>query len=115
MRIDILTLFPGIFDGPFSQSIIKRAVESRLAEINIHNIRDYATDKHRRVDDYSYGGGAGMVMMVEPVARCIEKLKSERVYDDVIFMTPDGEPYKQTIANQLSTKKNIIFDNRGVI
>lgn len=109
MRIDILTLFPEMFDGPFSQSIIKRAVEKKLAEIHIHNIRDYSKDKHRRVDDYPYGGGAGMVMMVDPIARCIDQLKKDRNYDEIIFLTPDGEPYNQPVANQLSTKNNLIL------
>ena len=109
MRIDILTLFPEMFEGPFSSSIIKRAVENNLATIHIHDIRDYSTDKHRRVDDYPYGGGAGMVLMVEPIARCIDSLKQERSYDEVIFLTPDGEPYKQTTANHLSTKSNLIL------
>ncbi len=109
MRIDILTLFPEMFNGPFSESIIKRAIENNFVEIHLHDIRDHSTDKHRRVDDYSYGGGAGMVMMVEPIALCIERLRSERTYDDVIFLTPDGDTYKQSIANQLSTKSNIIL------
>lgn len=109
MRIDILTLFPGMFEGPFSHSIIKRAVENGYIKIITHDIRDYSTDKHRRVDDYPYGGEPGMVMMIEPIARCIDTLKSERNYDAVIFLTPDGEPYKQTTANQLSTSQNIIL------
>ena len=109
MRIDILTIFPEMFQGPFSYSIVKRAVEKGLAEIHLHNIRDYATDKHRRVDDYPFGGGAGMVMMIEPVLHCINNLKKDRDYDEVIFMTPDGERFDQPIANQLSTLKNIIL------
>ncbi len=109
MRIDILTLFPEMFEGPFSHSIIKRAVESKFVTIQIHNIRDYSKDKHRRVDDYPYGGGAGMVLMVEPIARCIDSLKQERSYDDIIFLTPDGEPYTQATANQLSIKNNLIL------
>jgi len=109
MRIDILTLFPEMFEGPFSSSIIKRAVENNFVTIHIHDIRDYSTDKHRRVDDYPYGGGAGMVLMVEPIARCIDSLRQERSYDEVIFLTPDGEPYKQTTANHLSTKSNLIL------
>lgn len=109
MRIDILTLFPEMFNGPFSESIIKRAVEKNFVEIHLHNIRDYSTDKHRRVDNYPFGSGAGMVMMIEPIARCIEHLKDERDYDDIIFLTPDGEPYKQSVANKLSTKTNLIL------
>ncbi|MGI6321022.1 MAG: tRNA (guanosine(37)-N1)-methyltransferase TrmD [Bacteroidales bacterium] len=109
MRIDILTLFPEMFQGAFQHSIIKRAVEKGLAEIHLHNIRDYSTNKHRKVDDYPFGGEAGMVMMVEPIFNCIEKLKSEREYDEAIFMTPDGEVFNQTIANGLSLKKNILI------
>ena len=109
MRIDILTIFPEMFDGPFSHSIVKRAKEKGLVEIHLHNIRDFATDKHRRVDDYPFGGGAGMVMMIEPVLNCIEGLKKDRVYDEIIFMTPDGEKFDQPIANQLSILKNIIL------
>jgi len=109
MRIDILTLFPEMFEGPFSHSIIKRAVENNFVEIAIHDIRDHSTDKHRRVDDYPYGGGAGMVLMVEPIARCIEHLKSERPYDEIIFLTPDGEPFNQEMSNRLSTAGNLIL------
>ena len=109
MRIDILTIFPEMFDGPFSHSIVKRAKEKGLVDIHLHNIRDYATDKHRRVDDYPFGGGAGMVMMIEPVLNCIEGLKKDRDYDEIIFMTPDGEKFDQPIANQLSILKNIIL------
>ncbi len=98
-----------MFDGPFSHSIIKRAKEKELVEIHLHNIRDYATDKHRRVDDYPFGGGAGMVMMIEPVLNCIEKLKKDRGYDEIIFMTPDGEKFDQPTANQFSILKNIIL------
>lgn len=109
MRIDILTIFPEMFDGPFSHSIVKRAKEKGLVEIHLHNIRDYATDKHRRVDDYPFGGGAGMVMMIEPVLNCINDLKKVRDYDEIIFLTPDGERFDQPIANQLSVLKNIIL------
>lgn len=109
MRIDILTIFPEMFQGPFTESIIKRAVSKGLAEIHLHNIRDYATNKHRNVDDYVYGGSAGMVMMVQPIADCIEKLKSERDYDEVIFLTPDGEVLNQRLANRLSLNGNLIF------
>lgn len=109
MRIDILTIFPEMFEGPFAHSIVKRAREKGLVEIHLHNIRDYATNKHRRVDDYPFGGGAGMVMMIEPVLHCINDLKKHRTYDEIIFMTPDGEMLDQPIANQLSTLKNIIL------
>lgn len=109
MRIDILTLFPDIFQGPFSESIIKRAVEQGQAEIVLHDIRDYSTDKHHRVDDYPFGGGAGMVMQIEPIDRVISKLKSERYYDEVIYMSPDGKRLDQRIVNQLSLKGNLII------
>ncbi|HNY63205.1 MAG TPA: tRNA (guanosine(37)-N1)-methyltransferase TrmD [Bacteroidales bacterium] len=109
MRIDILTLFPEMFHGVFSESIIKRGIEKKLVEIYTHNIRDHSTDKHRRVDDYPFGGGAGMVMMIEPIANAIQYLRSEREYDEVIFVTPDGVPFKQNKANELSLKKNIII------
>lgn len=109
MRIDVLTILPGLLQGPFSDSIMKRAQEKGLAEIHIHNIRDYSTDKHKNVDDYQYGGGAGMVMSIEPIATLIEKLKSERNYDEVIYMTPDGELLEQSISNELSLKGNLII------
>ncbi len=109
MRIDILTLFPGMFEGPFSESMLKRACEKGIAEIHIHNIRDYSTNKHKRVDDYAYGPGAGMVMMIQPIADCIDKLQKERPYDAVIYTTPDGERLEQPRANHLSTLKNIII------
>ncbi len=109
MRIDILTLFPEMFSGPFNHSIIKRGQEKGLVEIVIHNIRDYSKDKHKRVDDYPFGGGAGMVMMIEPISLCIEKLKTERKYDEVIFLSPDAALLDQKTANHLSTLKNIIL------
>jgi tRNA (guanine37-N1)-methyltransferase len=109
MRIDILTIFPEMFDGVLNHSIIKRAKDKGLAEIHLHNIRDYAANKHRRVDDYAFGHGAGMVMMIQPIADLINKLKSERIYDEVIFLTPDGVPYKQPLANRLSTLQNVIL------
>ncbi|MBK7211892.1 MAG: tRNA (guanosine(37)-N1)-methyltransferase TrmD [Bacteroidales bacterium] len=109
MRIDILTIFPEMFTGPFDHSIVKRAKSKGLAEIVIHNIRDYANNKHKNVDDYGFGGDAGMVMMIQPIADLIEKLQSERTYDEVIFMTPDGILFEQSIANQLSLKGNIIL------
>ena len=109
MRIDIISLFPEMFEGPFSHSIVKRAIEKKLTEIHIHQLRDYSTDKHRKVDDYPFSGGAGMVMMIEPIARCIESLQKERDYDEVIYTSPDGELLGQPLANQLSIKKNIII------
>lgn len=109
MRIDILTIFPGMFEGPFSHSIVRRAIDKGLADIHLHDIRDFATGRHRRVDDYPFGGGAGMVMMIEPIERCINMLKSERTYDEVIYMTPDGELLNQAMANSLSTRSNLIL------
>jgi len=109
MRIDILTLFPEMFSGPFADSIIKRAVKKELIEIHIHNIRDYSHNKHKQVDDYAFGGGAGMVMKIEPIAECIRALQYQRVYDEVVFMTPDGEVFDQMKANYFSTLNNIII------
>lgn len=109
MRIDILTLFPAMFEGPFTQSIIKRAIDRNLLEIHLHDIRDYTLDKHKRVDDYPFGGGAGMVMQVEPIARCIEHLQAERHYDAVVFMTPDGKTFDQKQANHFSMFENVIL------
>jgi tRNA (guanine37-N1)-methyltransferase len=109
MRIDIITLHPALLEGPFSHSILKRAREKGLAEIHLVDLRNYATNKHKNVDDYPYGGGAGMVMMVEPIANCIEDLKSQRDYDEVIYMSPDGLLFDQPMANQLSLKGNLII------
>lgn len=110
MHIDIITLFPEMFDGPFSHSIIKRAKEKGLVNIKIHQLRDYSPDKkHKKVDDYAFSGGAGMVMMIEPVYNIIEKLKSEREYDEIIYMSPDGELFDQPAANKLSMMENIII------
>jgi tRNA (guanine37-N1)-methyltransferase len=109
MRIDILTIFPEMFQGPFNHSIVNRAIDKKKAQIHLHNIRDYSTDKHKRVDDYPFSGGAGMVMMAEPIVSLIEKLQSERTYDEIIFMTPDGELYNQKTANILSGYQNIII------
>ncbi len=109
MRIDILTIFPQMFSGPFSHSIVKRAIDKGLAEIHLHDIRDYATDKHRRVDDYPFGGGAGMVMLIEPIERCIDVLRGERQYDELIYMSPDGVLLDQPLANNLSTKGNLLI------
>lgn len=109
MRIDILTVLPQIVEGPLSESIIKRAKDKGLAEIIVHNIRDYSLKKHNNTDDYPYGGGAGMVMSVEPISRCIEQLLSERSYDEIIFMTPDGVTLNQSHVNSLSLSKNLMI------
>ena len=110
MRIDIITVLPELLTGPLDQSIIKRAQQKGLAEIHIHNLRDWSTDlRHRRVDDYAFGGTAGMVMQCEPIDRCISDLSSQRHYDEVIFVTPDGETFNQHIANDLSMKENLII------
>lgn len=108
MRIDILTLFPEMFEGPFNLSIMKRAQAKGHVVINLHNIRDWSANRHKTVDDYPYGGGAGMVMMIEPVVKCIEELKSGTAYDEVIYLSPDGELLNQRLANQLSVKQNLL-------
>jgi tRNA (guanine37-N1)-methyltransferase len=108
MRIDIITVLPELLESPLNHSIVKRAKEKKLVEINIINLRDFTTDKYKSVDDYAFGGGAGMVMMIEPVYKAIEKLKSERVYDEIIYTSPDGEKFNQKMANRLSMKNNII-------
>lgn len=109
MRFDIITVLPALLESPFAHSIMQRAQKKGLAEIHIHNLRNYATNKHKSIDDYPYGGGSGMVMQIEPFAACIEKLQAERVYDEIIFMTPDGVTFKQEIANELSIKGNIMI------
>lgn len=109
MRIDILTVLPEMFESPFGCSIIKRAIDRGLVDIHIHNLRDYTTNRHRKVDDYPFGGGAGMVMQIEPVDRAISALRSEREYDDVIYTSPDGERFDQPIANFLSMSENIMI------
>jgi tRNA (guanine37-N1)-methyltransferase len=109
MRIDIITIHPELLESPFSHSILKRAIEKKLVEVNLVNLRDYAFNKHKAVDDYAYGGGAGMVMMPEPIALCIEDLKTQRDYDDVIYMSPDGEQFSQSLANRLSLQQNLII------
>ena len=109
MRIDILTLLPELLDSPLNYSIVKRAKENNLVDINVINLRDFSKDKYRSVDDYAFGGGAGMVMMIEPVYRAIEKLKSEREYDEIIYTTPDGQKFNQKLANRLSLVNNIII------
>ncbi len=109
MRIDIITLFPEMFEGPFGHSIIQRAKDKGLVEIYLHQLRDFGLGKHKQVDDYAFSGGAGMVMMIEPVAAQIEKLKSERAYDEIIYTSPDGELFDQPMANQLSTFENLMI------
>ncbi|AWW30986.1 tRNA (guanosine(37)-N1)-methyltransferase TrmD [Echinicola strongylocentroti] len=109
MQIDIITVVPGLLEGPFSHSILKRAEEKGLAKVRVHNLREHATNKQKQVDDYAFGGGAGMVMMIEPVAKCIEALKSQRDYDEIIYMTPDGETFDQQMANSLSLKGNLMI------
>ena len=109
MRIDILTVQPELLDSPLNFSIVRRAKEKKLVEINIINLRDFTNDKYKSVDDYAFGGGAGMVMMIEPVYKAIEKLRGERIYDEIIYTSPDGEKFNQKMANQLSLKKNILI------
>lgn len=109
MRIDIITVLPDLLRSPFEGSIMKRAIQKGLVEVHFHNLRDYSTNKHKNVDDYQFGGGAGMVMMIEPIDLCISKLKSERKYDEVIYMTPDGKTLNQKMANSMSMLENIII------
>ncbi len=109
IRIDILTVVPELLESPLNYSIVKRAKEKGLASINVHDIREYGKGRYRQVDDYPFGGDAGMVIMIEPVFRIISKLKEERTYDEIIYMSPDGEQYNQKIANSLSCKTNLII------
>jgi len=109
MRLDIITCLPELFDGPMNQSIVKRSMEKGLVDIQIHNLRDYSTDKHKKVDDYAFGGGAGMVLSIEPIDACITKLKENVTYNEVIYLTPDGETFNQSMANTLSLNKNLIL------
>lgn len=109
MRIDIITVLPELLKSPFEASILKRAIEAKLVEVYFHNLRDYTTDNYKSVDDTQFGGGAGMVMMIEPIDKCISKLQSERSYDDIIYMTPDGETLNQRLANHISIKENILI------
>jgi tRNA (guanine37-N1)-methyltransferase len=109
MRIDILTCLPKLLESPFGDSILKRAQEKNLVTVKVHDLREYSTNKHRTTDDYAFGGGAGMVMMIEPIDRCISSLKDERAYDEIIYMSPDGELFSQSLANQLSLKQNLIL------
>lgn len=109
MRIDIISVVPELLVSPFAHSIMKRAGDKGLLQVETHNLREYGLGRHRQVDDYQFGGGAGMVMMIEPIVACLEKLQSERQYDEVIFMTPDGQRFEQKTANRLSMKENLII------
>ena len=109
MRIDIITVLPELLASPFEASILKRAIEKKLVEVHIHNLRDYSSNNYRQIDDYQFGGGAGIVMMIEPIDKCISTLQAERSYDEIIYMTPDGDQLNQGMANELSLKKNIII------
>ena len=109
MRIDIISAVPELLSGPFNSSIIRKSIEKNITEIHIHNLRDYSKNKYKSIDDHQYGGGAGMVMLIEPIDRCISKLKSERDYDEIIYMTPDGSKLNQSLSNKLSCMTNIII------
>ena len=109
MRIDIISVVPEIMESPFAYSIMKRAIDKQLVEVHFHNLHDYANNKHSQMDDIPFGGGAGMVLMIEPIDKCISALKAERDYDEVIFLTPDGDTLQQKMANQLSLAENIII------
>lgn len=109
MRIDIITALPSLLESPFNDSILKRAQQKNIVSINIHNLRDYSLDKQKSIDDYAFGGGAGMVLGIEPIFNCIEKLKNQANYDEIIYMTPDGERLNQSMSNQISMRENIII------
>tara|TARA_B100001758_G_scaffold63195_1_gene52586 strand:- start:531 stop:1202 length:672 start_codon:yes stop_codon:yes gene_type:complete len=109
MRIDIISAVPELLSGPFDSSIIKKSIEKKITEVHIHNLRDYSSNNYKSVDDYQYGGGAGMVMLIEPIDKCIAELKKQREYDEVIYMSPDGEKLTQSKSNQLSCMENIII------
>jgi len=109
MRIDIITCHPELLSGPFDESMVRRARDKGIVKVELHNLRDYTTDKHKKVDDYAYGGGAGMVLMIEPIDRCIQALKSKNKYDEIIYLSPDGELFNQMMANKLSLNQNMIF------
>jgi len=109
MRIDIITCLPRLLESPFADSILQRAQDKGLVEVVVHDLRKYSLDKHHRVDDYAFGGGAGMVLMMEPIVRCFDALKSEREYDEIIYMSPDGELFSQAMANELSLKGNLMI------
>ena len=109
MRIDIITVNPELIKSPFEHSIIKRAIEKGLADVHFHDLRNYALNKYGKIDDYQFGGGAGMVLMIEPIDKCISELQSQRTYDEIIYMTPDAKTLNQQIANKLSSAKNLII------
>lgn len=109
MRIDIISVLPELMESPFKASILKRAIDKEIVEVHFHQLRDWSVNKHRQIDDEPYGGGAGMVMMIEPLDKCISELKSQRDYDEIIYLTPDGETLNQKIANTLSIRNNLIF------
>jgi tRNA (guanine37-N1)-methyltransferase len=109
MQIDIITCLPRLLESPFNDSILKRAQEKNIVTVRVHDLRNFTTDQHRTTDDYAFGGGAGMVMMIEPIHRCISSLQSERTYDEIIYMSPDGDLLSQSIANQISLKENLII------
>ncbi|CAL2093795.1 tRNA (guanosine(37)-N1)-methyltransferase TrmD [Tenacibaculum sp. 190524A02b] len=109
MRIDIITVEPDLLRSPFENSMMKRAIEKNIAEVHLHNLREYGSGNYRQIDDYQFGGGAGMVLMIEPIAKCIEKLQSERTYDEIVYMTPDAKTLNQSTANTLSLKENILI------
>lgn len=109
MRIDIITVLPELLQSPFEVSILKRAIEKGLVEVHTHNLRNWSTNSYNQIDDYQFGGGAGMVMMIEPIDKCISELKAERDYNEIIYMTPDGKTFNQHTANELSLKENIII------
>ena len=109
MRIDIITCQPELIMSPLNESLVKRARDRGVVEIEVHNLHDYSNDKHRKVDDYAYGGGAGMVLMIQPIANCINSLKEIRTYDEIIYLSPDGQIFDQGIANELSLKSNLIL------
>ena len=109
MQIDIISCQPDLLNSPLNHSILRKAQEKKLVKIKIHDLKEYSLDKHKKVDDYAFGGGGGMVLQIEPIYRCIKKLKKEKKYDDIIYMTPDGNQLNQNISNQLSLKKNIII------
>jgi len=109
MRIDIISAVPELLSGPFDSSIIKKSIEKKITEVHIHNLRDYSSNNYKSVDDYQYGGGAGMVMLIEPIDKCIAELKKQRKYDEVIYMSPDGEKLTQSKSNQISCMENIII------
>lgn len=109
MRIDIITCLPKLLESPFGDSILKRAQSKGLVEVVVHDLRVYSNDKHSKIDDYAFGGGAGMVMMIDPIANCMEALKKDRQYDEIIYMSPDGEQFSQYMANELSLKKNVMI------